>query len=57
MKKTSPKRLILHRETLAHLDELMLANVQGQFLSAYQSCEVPCATNYTVCYGSACKPL
>jgi len=57
MKKTSPKRLVLHRETLGQLDELMLANVQGQALSAYQSCEVACATNYTVCYGSACKPL
>jgi len=57
MQKKSPKRLVLHRETLTHLDDLALTNVQGQALSAYQSCEVACGTNYTVCYGSTCKPL
>jgi hypothetical protein len=55
--KKSPKRLVLHRETLVNLNDVDLAQVPGQALSAYQSCEVACGTNYTVCYGSTCKPL
>lgn len=51
MKKKSPKRLVLHRETLTPLTEVVLEKVDGQFASQYQSCDVPCASNYTVCYG------
>jgi len=59
MKKKNPTRLVLHRETLLHLNEPVLANVQGQyFLSAYRTCDVPCQTNeVTACVGAHCIPL
>jgi hypothetical protein len=51
MKKKSPKRLILHRETLTPLSADALGKVGGQAYSMYQSCEVACPSYYTQCYG------